>query len=112
MTILNLSIGATDEIRARVRRPVSRNALLQNAKMVAPLPVACEAGATPDEAVVTIPDIPGWQIVTLFFGEDLKPALAGDLPAEGRLNAANGGVWRWYDGADLPMEGRGMSPQM
>ena len=131
VTILNLSIGGTDELKVRVRRPVSRHALLQGPKMPFPVPVSCEPGATPDEVVVTLSDIPGWQIVTLFFDEEniapghLKPALAGDLKAEGRLQAANGGDltaegrlqaanggdWRWYDGADLPMEGRGFAPE-
>ena len=69
VTILNLSIGGTDEIKVRVRRPVSRNVLLQNAKMAVPVPLPCEQGAMPEEAVVTLPDIPGWQIVTLFFVE-------------------------------------------
>ena len=98
VTILNLSIGGTDELKVRIRRPVSRRALLQGPKMAKPVSIPCESGATPDEVVVTLSDIPGWQIVTLFFGEDLTPAPAGDLPAEGRLNAANGG--------DLKAEGR------
>ena len=68
VTILNLSIGSTDEITVRVRRPVSRTAQLQTATMAAPEPVACAPGSTPEEVVVTLPDIAGWQIVTLFFG--------------------------------------------
>ena len=95
VTICNLSIGGTDEIHVRVRRPVSRNAMLQNAKMAAPVPLPCApALQSVDEAVVTLADIPGWQIVTLFFGEEtaLDPA------------------WRWYDGTELPMEGRGFAP--
>jgi len=70
VTILNLSIGGTDELKVRIRRPVSRRALLQGPKMAAPAPISCASGAAPDEAVITLPDIPGWQIVTLFFGED------------------------------------------
>ena len=69
VTILYLSIGGTGEIHVRVRRPVSRNAMLQNAKMAVPVPLPCEPGAAPDEAIVTLPDILGWQIVTLFFVE-------------------------------------------
>ena len=69
VTILNLSIGGTDELKVRVRRPVSRRALLQGPKMAVPVSVPCEPGAAPDEAVVRIPDIPGWQVATLFFGE-------------------------------------------
>ena len=92
VTICNLSIGGTDEIHVRVRRPVSRHVLMQNAKMAAPVPLPCApALQSAGETVVTLADIPGWQIVTLFFGEEpvLDPS------------------WRWYDGADLPMEGRG-----
>ena len=111
VTICNLSIGDTDELKVRVRRPVSRRALLQGPKMATPDPLPCEPGATPDEAVITLSDIPGWQIVTLFFGEELQPASAGGVPDESRLNAANGGDWRWYDGIDLPMEGRGFAPE-
>ncbi len=67
VTLLNLSIGRTDEIKVRVRRPVSRTALLQNADMHEPEPVATAPGKTPDELVVTLQDIGPWQIVTLFF---------------------------------------------
>ena len=77
VTLLNLSIGGTDGIKVRVRRPVSRNVLLQDTRMAAPSPVRCEPGATPDEAVVAIPDIPGWQIATLFFGENSRPFDSG-----------------------------------
>ena len=95
VTICNLSIGGTGEIHVRVRRPVSRHVLMQNAKMAIPVPLPCGPGVTSDEAVVTLADIPGWQIVTLFFGEEtaLDPA------------------WRWYDGAELPMEGRGFAQE-
>ena len=67
VTILNLSIGSTDEIAVRVRRPVSRTARVQSATMAAPEPVACAPGSTPEEVVVTLPDVAGWQLVTLFF---------------------------------------------
>ncbi|MBR3085193.1 MAG: hypothetical protein IKH04_02195 [Kiritimatiellae bacterium] len=98
VTILNLSIGGTDELKVRVRRPVSRNVLLQNSKMAVPVPLSCTSAATPDEVVVTLSDIPGWQIVTLFFGETNDVAAAKqDL------------AWRWYDGTDLPLEGRGFA---
>ncbi|MBQ6923084.1 MAG: hypothetical protein IJQ73_00445 [Kiritimatiellae bacterium] len=98
VTILNLSIGGTDELKVRVRRPVSRRALLQGPKMPSPVPVTCEPDATSDEAVVTIADIPGWQIVTLFFGETDKAAVATPDPG-----------WRWFDGADLSIEGGGFA---
>jgi hypothetical protein len=67
VTLLNLSIGGTDELKIRVRHPVSKEVFLQTAAMDAPDPVACEAGELPDEFIVAIDDIPGWQIVTLFF---------------------------------------------
>ena len=69
VTILNLSIGGTDEIRVRVRRPVSANASLQTPGMSAPAPVACAPGESEGECVVRLPDLPGWQIATLFFAQ-------------------------------------------
>ncbi len=67
VTLLNLSIGGTDEIHVRVRRPVSRSVLLQTTMMTEAEPVAYMAGATADEIVVNLRDIGPWQIVTLFF---------------------------------------------
>ena len=66
VTLLNLSIGGTDELRIRVRHPVSHEALLQTATMDTPIPAKCEAGASPDELVVFLPDLGGWQIATVF----------------------------------------------
>jgi hypothetical protein len=31
------------------------------------VPVPCEAGETPVETVITLDNIPGWQIISLFF---------------------------------------------
>lgn len=70
VTILNLSIGGTDELKVRVRRPVSRHVLFQEVGTASPSLLPCEDGALSDEVVVTLSDIPGWRIVTLFFGED------------------------------------------
>ncbi|MCR5752199.1 MAG: hypothetical protein K6G91_09560 [Kiritimatiellae bacterium] len=70
VTILNLSIGGTDGLKVRVRRSVSRRALFQEVGMASPSSLPCEDGAFSDEAVVTLSDMPGWRIVTLFFGED------------------------------------------
>ncbi len=67
VTLLNLSIGGTDELKIRVRRPVSPKASLQTAKMAEPIPLPCVPGALPDEFVITLDDLPGWQIVSLFF---------------------------------------------
>ena len=66
VTILNLSIGDTDELKVRVRNPVSERAILQSVKRK-PSPVAVERGASANERVVTIPNLTGWQIVTVFF---------------------------------------------
>ena len=67
VTILNLSIGGTDEIAVRVRRPLSTRAILQTLK--GERAVSCRPGASDDERIVVIPDIAGWQIATLFFSE-------------------------------------------
>ena len=67
VTILNLSIGDTDELKVRVRRAASARALWQDAKLAAPRQLACAAGASPSEQVVTIPNLAGWQIGTIFF---------------------------------------------
>ncbi len=67
VTLLNLSIGDTDELKIRVRRPVSQKVSLQTAKMAEPIPLPCVPGALPDEFVITLDDLPGWQIVSLFF---------------------------------------------
>ena len=66
VTIFNLSIGDTDELKVRVRRPASGQALWRNAKgesKVLPL----EPGATADERIATLANLPGWNIGTLFF---------------------------------------------
>ena len=67
VTILNLSIGDTDELAIRVRRPVSSQAAMQSAKMAAPIPLPCVPGALPGEFILTLDNLPGWQAVTLFF---------------------------------------------
>lgn len=67
VTILNLSIGETDELKVRVRRPVSTSVQMQTAKMPVPQALKCEKGANSDEFIVTVANIPGWQAVTLFF---------------------------------------------
>ena len=67
VTLLNLSIGDTDELKIRVRQPVSPKAFLQTAKMDSPIPVACEASGLSNESVITLDNIPGWQIISLFF---------------------------------------------
>lgn len=70
VTLLNLSIGGTGEITVRVRRPVSRNALLQDATMSEPKPVVRADGATSDEVAVPLSGLGPWQILTLFFGDE------------------------------------------
>ncbi len=67
VTILNLSIGDTDELKVRVRNPAGRRAVWQDAKLAAPKPLPCAQGAAANEQVVTIANIAGWQIGTVFF---------------------------------------------
>ncbi len=66
VTLLNLSIGDTDEIKVRLRNPVSECAVLMGAKDSAPNQLAVVPGASPNERVVVIDNIPGWQICTVF----------------------------------------------
>ena len=66
VTILNLSIGDTDEFKVRVRNPVSEMAFLQSAKQ-SPSPLALKRCSAANERVVTIPNMTGWQIATIFF---------------------------------------------
>ncbi|MBR2838739.1 MAG: hypothetical protein IKE55_08150, partial [Kiritimatiellae bacterium] len=66
VTILNLSIGDTDELKVRVRNPASEKAFLQGVKE-GPSPVALERGSAANERVATIPNLAGWQVATLFF---------------------------------------------
>ena len=67
VTILNLSIGDTDEVKVRVRNPASEKVFWQGVKQK-PSALAVDRGAAPNERVITIPNLTGWQIVTLFFG--------------------------------------------
>ena len=67
VTILNLSIGDTDELKVRVRKAASSKALWQDAKCAAPKPLACVPGAAANEQVVTIANMVGWQVGTIFF---------------------------------------------
>lgn len=69
VTILNLSIGDTDELKVRIRNPLSDSAIIQGVKYP-PAQIAVERSLAENERVVTIPNLPGWQIVTIFF----KPA--------------------------------------
>ena len=68
VTILNLSIGDTDAFTVRVRRPVSRDGLFLSAKGKGK-PFHVASGATDDEGLVEISNLPGWRIITLFFTE-------------------------------------------
>ena len=66
VTILNLSVGDTDELKVRVRRPGSARAVWQDAQH-APTPLVVERGAAANEQVVTIPNMTAWQIGTIFY---------------------------------------------
>ena len=67
VTILNLSIGDTDELKVRVRNPASERAFLQGVKLGLSH-IALERGAAANERVAVIPNLSGWQIATIFFG--------------------------------------------
>ena len=67
VTILNLSIGDTDELKVRVRNAVASKAVWQDAKMSVPKPVPCAPGAAVNEQVVTLANMTGWQAGTIFF---------------------------------------------
>ncbi len=66
VTILNLSIGGTDELKVRVRNPASDRAVLQSVKE-GPSPVALEKGSADNERVVALRGLGPWQIATVFF---------------------------------------------
>ena len=66
VTILNLSIGDTDELKVRVRKPASDDASWQDAQH-APSRLNMERGRAANEQVVTIPNLTAWQIGTIFF---------------------------------------------
>ena len=66
VTILNLSIGETGELKVRVRRPASGLAVWQDAQH-APSRLNMERGSAANERVVTIANMTAWQIGTIFF---------------------------------------------
>ena len=65
VSILNLSIGGTDEFTVKIRNPRSTKPELMGTRGPA-RPAKCAYDAAKDELVVTIPDLPGWQIATVF----------------------------------------------
>ena len=66
VTLLNCSIGETDELKVRIRRPVGAKAVwMQPGKA----PVALKHEVGEKEGVLTLPSIAGWQIGTVFFGK-------------------------------------------
>ena len=66
VTILNCSIGDTDELKVRVRRPASGQALWRNAKGES-VSMSTTPGRMENERIVTLTNLPGWNIGTLFF---------------------------------------------
>ena len=88
VTILNLSIGDTDELKVRVRNPASETAFWQGAKQGLSS-IALERGAAANERVVTIPNLAGWQIVTIFFtsAENVVPLELRVGPVDGDATA-------------------------
>ncbi len=67
MTLLNLSVGDTDELRARVRNLATERAVLRDTKGGVPPVLAVKPGMAPNERVVELRNIAGWQICTIFF---------------------------------------------
>lgn len=66
VTLLNVSIGATDVINVRIRHPSgSRVEWCRPGKP--PVGLSVRSGTTTDEIVVLVPDIGGWEIGTLYF---------------------------------------------
>ena len=66
VTLLNLSNGAAEEIKVRVRQPLSRNAKWRTPFQDA-VPLAVGDGKADNEVVVTVPEIDAWSIGTIFF---------------------------------------------
>lgn len=67
VTILNLSIGGMEELKVRVRNPVSTTAEVMDALGGRAKPVALEKGALEGEWTVKLADLMPWHIVTVFF---------------------------------------------
>ena len=66
VTLFNLSVGAAEDLKVRVRQPLSRNAQWQTPRGVA-VSLKVEDGASSDEVVVTIPRLAARSIGTVFF---------------------------------------------
>ena len=64
VTLLNLSMGDTDEFTVRLRNPRGRSATLATPRGEQAAQAAYDASK--DELVVTVPNLGGWQICTLF----------------------------------------------
>ena len=67
VTLLNLSVGDTDELCVRVRNPATERAVLRDTKGGVPAVLAVKPGKSPIERVVELPNVAGWQICTIFF---------------------------------------------
>ncbi|MBR1587174.1 MAG: hypothetical protein IJ658_02505 [Kiritimatiellae bacterium] len=67
VTIVNLSIGDTDELKVRVRNAASSRAVWQDAKMSSPKPLRRAEGVAANEQTVTLANMAGWQVGTIFF---------------------------------------------
>ena len=68
VTFLNLSIGGTEPVQVRVRRPAGPRAEWQKPRQAA-VAAGTSEGMQADEVVVTLPRLSGWEIVTLFFAD-------------------------------------------
>ena len=67
VTLLNLSVGDTDELRVRVRNPATERAVLRDTKGGVPAALAVKPGKAPNERIVELRNVAGWQICTIFF---------------------------------------------
>lgn len=60
------TFGDTDEIKLRLRNPALDCAMIMNTKGNAPNLLVVIPGASPNERVMAIGNISGWQICTVF----------------------------------------------
>ena len=64
VTLLNLSMGDTDEFTVRIRNPRGRAATFATPR--GEQAAVSVYDAAKDELVVTVPNLGGWQIATVF----------------------------------------------
>ena len=72
VTLLNLSVGDTEAFDVRLRRPEAADVTAMSARggMV---PLATRPGDRDDEILVRVPNLGGWQILTVFCSASEEP---------------------------------------